>query len=153
MKQIKLTYKRVALIDDEDYELISKYHWYTDYAKSGLIYARTNSGIRMHRLILSVEDHIDHIDGNGLNNQKLNLRVATYSQNAMNRRKKSHTSSRFKGVHFDSNTGKWRAQIQYKGKTFHMGSFDSEEEAATKYDLAAIDLFGEFARTNFDYDI
>jgi hypothetical protein len=93
---------------------------------------------------------VDHINGNGLDNRDENLRLATNSQNQMNSRKRSGTSSRYKGVSLQRK--RWRAQIKLDGKLIYLGMFDTEEQAAMAYDYAAIELFGEFSRINFPHE-
>ena len=95
----------------------------------------------------------DHADGNGLNNQRANLRAASASQNAMNidnrnLSKPAAISSHFKGVHFDRAAKKWYARIAKDGKRIHLGLFREEVDAATAYNFKAYELFGEFARFN-----
>lgn len=105
----------------------------------------------MHRIILGITDSkiiIDHIDHNGLNNQRHNLRICTYSQNACNRNPYRNTSSKYKGVTFYKKTGKWRSVIRYNKKTYSIGSFDTEIEAAIAYNKKAIVMFGNFAGLN-----
>ena len=101
MKQIPLTKNKFTLVDDEDYELVNKYNWYF-----GAGYARSMEKILMHRLIMKAKkgQMIDHIDGNGLNNQRSNLRFCTHSQNMANKKGFKNTSSKYKGVytHIDS---------------------------------------------------
>ena len=106
----------------------------------------------MHRVILGIDDpkiKIDHCDGNGLNNAYENLRVSTTSQNAANKRKTSGASSQFKGIHWYTALGKWKAMIRFNGKLMFLGHFSSEEDAARAYDKAALTCFGEFAKLNF----
>ncbi len=104
----------------------------------------------MHRLLIKIPNgfQIDHIDGNGLNNQKLNLRIATASQNQINRGKQKNNTSGFKGVFGRKDKNKWRAQIKFHGKTKHLGYADDKIEAARIYNKAAVERFGEFARLN-----
>jgi hypothetical protein len=93
---------------------------------------------------------VDHVNGDGLDNQRSNLRPATHAQNSANARLQARSTSGFKGVHRGPIRGKaWRAQIHAAGKKHHLGTFDDPEEAARAYDAAAVELFGEFARTNF----
>jgi hypothetical protein len=109
----------------------------------------------MHRLILGVTDssiEIDHRDGNGLNNTRHNLRIATSQQNAFNRKKRSDGKlSQYKGVSKRSETNRrpWYAFICIDGKQKIIGAFDSELEAARAYDASAALHFGAFARLNF----
>lgn len=108
--------------------------------------------VSMHRLILGLSDPKilgDHADGNGLNNTRGNLRVCTSSQNQMNSRGKRGSSSRFKGVCWNKEMGKWQANIAISKKQKYLGLFENEIDAASEYDKMAIILFGEFAKPNF----
>ena len=108
--------------------------------------------IQMHRLLLGLKPgdsrESDHKDGNGLNNRRNNLRIATRAQNQHNQRPQKGTS-RFKGVCWHRDAAKWQAQIQIERRKIHLGYFDSEIEATRAYDAAARNHFGEFARLNF----
>lgn len=146
----------VALFDDEDFELVSKYVWYpntnpkghTSYAQANYV---TDDGkrhsARMHVLIMG-RPFIDHINGNGLDNRRQNLRLATAAQNQMNKRSTTG-NSQFKGVCFDITHGRWKAYITANGKSIGLGMYHDEEDAARAYDAAAIIHHGEFARPNF----
>jgi hypothetical protein len=103
----------------------------------------------MHNLVLPDVKKPDHRDGDGLNNTRANLRSATRSQNAMNRRKQKGTSSRFKGVSWNKREQKWKVKIMFNCRVINLGSFDSEKAAARTYDAAAKKYFGEFAKLNF----
>lgn len=156
----------IILIDDEDYDLVMirknyKYqknkfnHWVSRKAGNNLFYAvcmvRLNKNkwkhIRMHQLITGFKN-VDHKDGNGLNNQKSNLRKATIAQNTYNQRKRSGTYSRYKGVSKMGNTKKWRAYIVKNYKQYHLGLFEDEIDAAKEYNKKAKEFFGEFACLN-----
>jgi hypothetical protein len=108
--------------------------------------------IRIHRVILGVTDPkviIDHINGNKLDNRVQNLRIATTSQNGMNRKKtKLKTSSIYKGVSKCSDRNKWASMIKANGKRINLGRFNTESEAAEAYNKAALTYFGEFAKIN-----
>jgi hypothetical protein len=102
----------------------------------------------MHRL-LAAWPLVDHEDGNGLNNQRANLRPATQSQNLANQRKRPGLTSQFKGVRWYGKLTPWRASISIGGRRVHLGSFITEEAAARAYDAAALAEWGEYARLNF----
>jgi hypothetical protein len=147
---------RVALIDDADAELICAHRWWmiespsstrpSFYARGCIIGQRYQP--LMHRLIMG--QMTDHVNGNGLDNRRVNLRAATRSQNGGNRRKAVATGSRFKGVTpYVGHPGRWLAYITINRSRMHLGIFDGEEQAGHAYDDAARDLFGEFAALNF----
>lgn len=155
MKEIVLfNNKGIVFVDNEDYEWLISLGNYFLYAKkyAGISRKGIKSGI--HRLIM--EKHygksnldVDHKDRNPLNNQKLNLRYATESQNNGNCEKRTFiggTHSKFKGV--GRNKKKWSAAVKYKGERFRIGNFDTERECAIAYNLKAKELFGEFALLN-----
>jgi len=91
---------------------------------------------------------VDHIDGNGLNNAKANLRICTFAQNIRNSKIRVGCSSKYKGVCWDKKASNWRARIMINGRLTSLGSFDSEESAGMAYDTAAISNYGEYASTN-----
>lgn len=152
-QRIPINNGAVVLVDDQDYALVSNHRWY---CKPGKItsYAQTvvkGHCFRMHRLIMAAQpgQQVDHIDGNGLNNTRANLRIVTNSQNSMNRRKIRNASSQYKGVAWFTKAGCWCAYIWVSGRNKHLGKFKYEAAAARAYDAAARQYFGEFARTNF----
>ena len=153
MKEIQLTQEKVALVDDEDFEALNQFNWWarkslnTFYAVGWIKVDGRGATQTMHNIIMNGKG-IDHRDGNGLNNQKSNLRFCTQSENSMNQRKQENTSSVFKGVTFHKNIKKWMAQIQINGKRICLGYFDSEVEAAKAYNAKAVELFLEFANLN-----
>jgi len=158
---IPLTQGFVALVDDEDYERCNKHKWYACFSGTK-VYARTcikgkiPIWMRLHRFIMSPlpDQQIDHINNDGLDNRKENLRIATSTQNIANTPKhKTHNgttpSSKYKGVCFFKATGGWVTYLRLHGKQMHLGYFTSEIEAAKAYDKKAKELFGEFAKLNF----
>jgi hypothetical protein len=143
---------RVALVDDADYELVSRYRWHMshDYATAHIRRADGRwTKITMHNLIMGCVG-IDHRNLNGLDNQRSNLRPATQPQNMGNTRAHAGSSSAFKGVSWDRQHQKWLAQISIGGHQHHLGRFLNEEDAARTYDAAAREEFGSFARLNFE---
>ncbi len=154
MKEIPLTQGYVALVDDEDYAYLSQFKWNAKKSPRS-IYAKrkiNNRDVTLHRFILGISDpsiKIDHWDGDGLNNQRHNLRVANDQQNQRNRRLNLNSTSGFKGVTWRKDLKKWNAALEIKTKRLHLGYFDCPLEAACAYDMAAIKHFGEFAHCNF----
>lgn len=154
MREVALTKNSVALVDDDDFERINKYSWrfHNGYA------ARTTSRsagrrttILMHREILGeVPENmdVDHINGNKSDNRKSNLRVVTRKQNMHNAPKKANNTTGYKGVHFDSRRGKYRARFKLDGKDCWLGYFENPHDAARMYNFWSKDLFGEYARLN-----
>lgn len=106
--------------------------------------------ILMHQLILPTKYGFitDHIDGDGLNNKRSNLRYATKGQNMFNSKKRKGCSSQYRGVSFVKGSGKWQSNIRVDGKNIHLGTYQSEDSAAIIYNEAAKKHFGEFARLN-----
>lgn len=150
---------RVALVDLGDWDLVMQYRWHVIGGRAGCFYAATTMPggaggkqftLRMHVLITG-QAHMDHANGNGLDNRRSNLRPATASQNSANRGPGPRHSSQFKGVDWYPRNKKWRARIGHNGKPRHLGFFEEEIAAAKAYDKAARELFGEYARPNFPY--
>lgn len=152
---------RVALVDDEDYDLVMQYRWFVKERqrprRADGPYAITKTTPRrgggqvtiyMHKLLTGWPS-TDHINHDGLDNQRHNLRPATAVQNGANRRPVLGHSSRYKGVGWYSRHGNWRAHIRHGGRLHHLGYFAREEDAAKAYDVAAQAVFGEYAQLNF----
>ncbi len=157
MKLIPLTQNKFTTVDDEDYGWLSQWKWYADrhlntyYARRGQRKDSKTYIIRMHRLILNAQkgQQIDHINRNGLDNRRSNLRFCTSSQNIQNQTTMRSGTSRYKGVCWDKYFNKWEARVQLQPKRYLIGRFKNEIEAAKAYDTKAKELFGEFARLNF----
>lgn len=151
---ITLTQGAVALVDESDIEIVSARKWRLQ--KCGRRWAYAVADIRgrvvgMHRLITNcpVGMVVDHIDGNGLNNVRTNLRIATASQNIRSQRvQQVSKTSKFKGVYWDKKQLAWIARIGIGGQRIPLGSFDAEDDAARAYDAAAMLHFGQFALCN-----
>ncbi len=141
-----------VLVDDEDYEMVSQFKWYL--FKNRYIYYAESYRLRkeykircMHNLILQTK-MVDHIDGNGLNNQRSNLRPCTNSKNQMNKRKRTIGTSVFKGVFYEKDRNKWRVSITLDGRRIRLGRYNTEKEAAQAYNEASIRYFGNFRLEN-----
>jgi len=159
VKTIPLTQGQFAIVDNEDFALLSSWKWFaqknvrTFYAcRHVYVPDGPNQLVLMHRSLLQTPSGLlsDHIDGNGLNNTRINLRDATPLQNMMNRRGKRGGSSKYKGVWMDQqgdSSKKWRAGIRINGKLNYLGRFCAEEDAAAAYAQSAEKNFGQFCCT------
>lgn len=157
MREIKLTQGKKALVDDEDYELISKYKWVcakepkVSYALTSIIKNGVRTTMRMHRLIMKIFDpkiQIDHKNNNGLDNRKENLRICNRRQNNMNTSLQKNNTTGYKGVVRRKN--RYVAQTYWDKKHIYIGSFLTAEEAARAYDKKVKELHSEFAKLNFE---
>jgi hypothetical protein len=151
-RRIPLTRGKFVLVDAEDYYRLVKFRW-TASASGNTFYAsRGHNGttLMMHRAIMGAPKHlvVDHIDHNGLNNRRSNLRLSSLAQNSCNVVSRKGTS-KYKGVHWKRINKKWVASIQLNGKAYHLGCFADEIAAAIAYDEKAKVLHREFACLNF----
>lgn len=139
-----------AIVSEEDFYRVSMIMWYLHFG-----YARHNKHGMMHRFILGLEKDdetkVDHIDGDGLDNRRENLRFATMTENAQNRTKQKETSSQYRGVSWHKRIRKWAIQINTGGGNRHLGYHTDEEKAARRYDKEAIKSGSDFWRLNFSY--
>ena len=162
MREIFLTQGQIALVDDDDYEFISKYKWGAYKHRKGNYYAARQSSrvngkrrhIAMSRQILGLgqgdKRQVDHINHFTLDNRRDNLRTCTNQQNQQNKISHRESSSMFKGICWDKRGEKWLARIVIKGRQIYLGCWEMEEVAALAYDIAATREFGEFANCNFN---
>jgi hypothetical protein len=154
---IPLTQGKVAIIDEADLPLVAPFKWYLQrhtepfYALGSLLCRGGFVRVSMHRLIIDAPpaSHVDHINGDGLDNRRCNLRLVTRAQNMRNRRISTASVSGFKGLDWIARKSKWRARIKCDSVNHHICYFASAEEAARAYDAKARELFGEYARCNF----
>ncbi len=153
IKEIPLTRGKTALIDNDDFERVNKIKWCATYNKgrwyaAGHVPGTANKVMSLHSFIMYSGKgiYVDHIDHNGLNNCKFNLRIATNRQNQHNRLAKK--GKRFKGTTWRKGAHSWMARIVIDGKNKYLGDFKDERDAAIKYNEAAKKYFGEFALLN-----
>lgn len=160
-REIPLTQGMVAIVDDEDFDLLLQWKWHALklvrpsgrvdwYAVRGKWRNGKRHQVMMHRLIMEVPVglEVDHCDGDGLNNRRENLRICTHKQNMGNRGPVAGCSSRFRGVSWSKWHARWQARIRSDGKLRVIGYFDSEEDAAHAFNLAATEEWGDFAQLN-----
>lgn len=143
----------LASVDKEDYSRFVNVSWLAVIGTSGIIYAYNRSaGGFLHTLIVNPKPGymVDHIDRDGLNCVRSNLRQVTASQNQMNKIKQYNSVSNYKGVSWDITRNRWIVFIRVNGKLKFLGRYIDEVEAAKAYDNGAKKYFGEFARINFN---
>jgi hypothetical protein len=157
---VKLTRGQYARIDKDDIEKVSGHAWHAKWNQHtrsfyAAAWGRGENGMRrttiwMHRLFLNAPNgiEVDHYSHDTLDNRRSNLRLAPDHHNSRNKNLQMNNTSGFKGVYLDKEAGKWRVAINVGGKHMNLGRFLTAEEAGTAYDKAALELYGEFARTN-----
>lgn len=156
MKTIPLTQGKVALVDDKDYNVLIQYKWYANQCHNNIWYPRRNislkngkrTSITMHQQICG-RKNIDHINHEGLDNRRCNLRPCSHSQNLRNHRDYKNNSSKMRGVSWDKNSQKWTTYIYSNQERIYLGLFTDKNEAGRVVDQKAIELSGEFAVLNF----
>ena len=150
---IRLTQGKFAVVDEEDFEYLNQWQWNahkagrTFYAVRYIVISGNRTKMKMHWAVMKGKG-ADHIDHNGLHNWRSNLRFCTQQENCMNTTKRKNTSSIYKGVSLDKQTGKWEAYIAINHKKINLGFFNLEIDAARAYNEKAIELFGDFACLN-----
>lgn len=161
MRTILLTDSDVILLDDSDYNLAKRYNWWAlrttngkkiKYAASDVFTRGERCTLLLHRVLLQprADQYIDHINHNGLDDQRHNLRVCTMSQNQGNRRKQSNNTSGYKGVHWHTQRQKWCASIKINYRSHSLGLWSDPWRAAQAYNRAALEAWGEFALINVE---
>lgn len=156
MRKMKLTQNKYALVDDEDYELVSRWKWHAAKVscRSNTLYAVTRIAgktMYMHRLILNVPKGkvTDHINGDGLDNRRSNIRICSQKQNVANSKRARRGRSKYKGVYWHKAAKKWCVQLGRRGENRkYLGLFEDEQAAALAYNKAAEELYGSYARLN-----
>jgi len=158
MKKIKLTQNKYALVDDEDFEKLNQFKWYVNkqtnhwYAIRRLPIKKGESqkAIRMHQQILGPypigKPAINHIDDDGLNNQRKNLRFCSTQENGMNRKISINNTSGYKGVSWNKRQKRWQVITKFNGKSINLGEFNDIKNAAKAYENFIIENHKEFAR-------
>ena len=156
MKTIQLTQDKQAIVDDEDYEYLIQFTWRAMQVYNNSWYAVRSIGkknIYMHRDILKPgkKDLVDHINYNGLDNRRENIRISTNAENAQHSRKLTESKVLYKGVNYvPLGKKKYSAMISKDRKQYYLGVFNTSEEAARAYDKKAIELHNKYAVTNKD---
>jgi hypothetical protein len=166
MREIQLTQGKVALVSDKDYKYLIQWKWHarrskhdkTYYASRGTCMKGKKGVLSMHRVVMNAQkgQMVDHIDRNGLNNQRENLRFCTHGQNRVNAFTSTPKTSKYVGVHLSTQGKKgksyiytcWVASITKDNKFQRIGNYKTEDEAALAYNIKAIEYFGEFANVN-----
>jgi hypothetical protein len=150
MKKIKLTKGKTTIIDDEDLEKVMKYTWYFQ-GNGYAVRDQRHNGCRMmllHRYIMDAPKGVvvDHINGNTLDNRKINLRTCTHSQNSWNAKKRKDNTSGHKGVSWAKDRNKWVVRIKVNKVYIFGGYFDNKIKAAQKYKELLSTHRDEFAK-------
>lgn len=153
MKNIKLSQGKFAKVDDDVFDYLNQWKWTFDRSTGYAIrriHGITSRKVYMHRLINKTSKNLvtDHVNGDKLDNQSANLRVATEAQNRANQKKRSDNTSGYKGVSYNKLTGKWETYITANRKRIHIGLFEDINEAAKAYNAKAVELFGYYAKLN-----
>ncbi len=152
--ELPLSQGLVAIIDEQDYPILSQYRWCAAKCRHTFVACRgtwrdgRTKKVYLHRLIMNAPQNslVDHINGDGLDNRRCNLRICTKKENNRNRtRMQSLNTSGFRGAFWEHGCKKWRAQISVNNKNHHIGVFHSKHEAASAYQQAAKRLYGIFA--------
>lgn len=149
MKRIKLTQDKYAIVDNSDFDKLNKYKWSAN--KIGNTYyavrVKSKKAILMHRYLLGLNDSsvlCDHINRNGLDNRKTNLRISNKSQNAVNSKLNSLNTSGNRGVSYDKYRSKWVVRLRHNGKYLFLGRFENKNDAINKYNITRKEISKDF---------
>jgi HNH endonuclease len=150
--RVPLQRGQFAIVDSEDWLRVALHSWYiernhrVDYAYAAV----DGKKMYLHRFIMQPLEgfEVDHIDGDGLNNRRSNLRIVSHKQNLRNQRLQARSTSGYKGVSWGKSRCLWGAHIRYDGKKRFLGRFPSRDDAARAYNTRASEVFGEYARLN-----
>ena len=153
MKIIKLTKGKSTVVDDIDYEYLSQRKWQYNLTQDKNEYAFTQikgKTTYMHRIIMNAQkgQYIDHVNGNSLDNCRINLRLTNNQLNQANSKIGKNNTSGYKGVTWNKKLNKWQAQLMFNWKHIHLGLFSNKIDAAKAYNKRARELFREYARLN-----
>lgn len=142
-----------AIVDDDDFDLVSRFFWHKVESGRDPDYTYATAKVRMHRLIIDCPKglHVDHINGDTLDNRKCNLRICTNAQNQQNSKSRKG-SSQYKGVSFNQKKKKWYGSFSVLGKSYFCGMFDDEIECAKAVDKKRREVCGHFASQNIPHD-
>lgn len=160
MKKIKLTQGKCALVDDEDFEMLSRWKWCAALDKKTRSFRAMSNRhrwenikpitMRMERIVIGAIEKqlVDHINHDTLDNRKINLHIVNHHQNGGNRKPKRNSKSGYKGVSWNKGIKKWQAQIRINYKLQNLHFSENPKECAEAYNKAAVKYFGEFAYLN-----
>jgi hypothetical protein len=158
MKYLILSHGKFSQVDAADFDWLNQWKW--SYRRDGYVVRAQHVGvfngkqkqqmIRLHRFIMAAPEgmSVDHVNGDGLDNRRCNLRICTHTQNHQNRKSRVASTSIYKGVYWWKHRQCWIAKITVNGSPKTLGQYDNQEEAALAYNAAAIKYFGEFANPN-----
>ena len=158
MKKIQLTQGENTIVDDQDVGIVNKHKWHilrgrnTFYAVRNVQIAKITKSIYLHRLLLGLsrgdKQEVDHINHDGLDNRKKNLRIVDHRKNQWNTYPRADCLSKYKGISWDNQRKKWQARCMVNGHRYCLGRFDNEIDAAAIYNYFARICFGEYAHLN-----
>lgn len=148
-RTIPLTQGKVAMVDEADYEMLRRFTW--RYHRAGYALTGSRHAVLMHRVIMLPDPgvEVDHINRDGLDNRRSNLRLCCRSENARNQKLRTNTQGRYRGVALHRPSGLWGAKLMVHGRTYSGGYYESREHAARAYDVLAVQHHGDFATLNF----